>query len=389
MNENFGVGLGREGVSQRGQPLAQLTIVVDFPVENNRDIFVFIPRGLMPAGKIDDAQPSHPQRQPGSARIVGEKSFLVRTTMLKGRRHCADSHLGFGNAIGERSTANAAHALLALRCSRKHSEPLRAEIPNFPAEHEEPRERDYDTRLSAPTSFRYSDSISCAGSPQPSRELASWPPAASPACNPGSLSMRAIAREIASAVCATTKPATSASSGAIPQPSVTTTGVPAAAASAAVFPKFSFGDGNTKASASRYASHLATPNSGPQNTTRDATPSRSANCRSRALIPPSSGPTNRSRVSSFIAGAGSIAKASRRSSGLFFADKRPKNNTIFASAGMPRLSRNFPRAGSVAGTSTPLRRKKILSRGTPADASSCNSCSEVATRQRASRSIFL
>src|SRR5580693_3452495 len=68
------------------------------------------------------------------------------------------------------------------------------------------------------------------------------------------------------------------SSGAMPHPSVTMTGVPAATASAAVLPKFSFCDGNTNTSASRYASHFAVLKIDPVKVARESTPSRAADC---------------------------------------------------------------------------------------------------------------
>src|SRR5215475_13431829 len=98
---------------------------------------------------------------------------------------------------------------------------------------------DYPTRLDVPTTWPYSRSIALAGSSQPSRDTASRHPSTSLACKPGSFKMRSIAPEIAPTSCATTSAALPSSSGAIPHSFVTTTGVPAAAASAAVFPKFS------------------------------------------------------------------------------------------------------------------------------------------------------
>src|SRR5450432_2861133 len=61
--------------------------------------------------------------------------------------------------------------LLDLRCSEELYVPRRVEDQMFSAEHGQPRERDYDTRLSTPTSWRYSDSIFSAGSSHPSRDV--------------------------------------------------------------------------------------------------------------------------------------------------------------------------------------------------------------------------
>ena len=67
---------------------------------------------------------------------------------------------------------------------------------------------------------------------------------------PASASRRAIASRSRATSGGTISAARSPSNAATPQRSVTTTGVPAAAASAATIPKLSFRDGSTKTSAS-------------------------------------------------------------------------------------------------------------------------------------------
>src|SRR5260370_31354989 len=115
---------------------------------------------------------------------------------------------------------------------------------------------DYSARLDSAltacfeASVAYSVSMSATGSSQPRRDVTPVHPAASRAPRLGSIRIRSSAFDSASWLWHTTKPALSASNGAIPHCSVTITGVPAATASAAEFPKFSFRDGSTKTSAS-------------------------------------------------------------------------------------------------------------------------------------------
>src|SRR6266404_6114135 len=174
------------------------------------------------------------------------------------------------------------------------------------------------------TNCSYSFSISCAGSSQSSRAATFLQPALSCACSPGSHNTRARACARAEASCATTNPATSASKGAIPHLSVTITGVPAATASPAVFPKFSFCEGNIKTSALLYAFHFSSPYTASRICTREEIPNSPAIRSSFSFMPPSSGPANTRRSSASRSTLQSDANACSRTSGLFFSDNRPR-----------------------------------------------------------------
>ena len=104
---------------QRNQPLAQFAIVINFAVENDSDVFRFVPRGLMTAGQVDDAQAPHAERKSRCSRIVDEKSVFVRTAMAQRRIHGAHLSLGVRTRIRECGAADAAHALFDLRCGQK------------------------------------------------------------------------------------------------------------------------------------------------------------------------------------------------------------------------------------------------------------------------------
>src|ERR1700722_2427212 len=122
-------------------------------------------------------------------------------------------------------------------------------------------------------SLLYSASISRTGPSHPRRAVPALQPAVSRACSSGSKTTALIARASAEASCGTTSPAVLAKIGAMPHCSVTTTGVPAATDSAAVLPKFSFWDGSTKTSASRYAAHFASPKTARAKCTCELAPS--------------------------------------------------------------------------------------------------------------------
>src|SRR5712664_3645426 len=110
MNENFRVRLRDEAVTAERQALAQVAIVVQLAVEDDRDVLGFVPGGLVTAGQINDAQPAHPQCKSWRPRITGKKAFFIRTAMLHRRGHRAHARLGIRVARSEGDAAYAAHA---------------------------------------------------------------------------------------------------------------------------------------------------------------------------------------------------------------------------------------------------------------------------------------
>src|ERR1700694_4671665 len=112
MNQNLSVRLRGEVVTAERQALAQVAIVVQLAVEDDRDVLGFVPGGLVAAGQIDDAQPAHPQCESRRPRIAGKKSFFIRTAMFHRRGHRAHARLGISVARSESDAAYAAHATL-------------------------------------------------------------------------------------------------------------------------------------------------------------------------------------------------------------------------------------------------------------------------------------
>src|SRR5437660_9265176 len=110
MNQNLRVRLCGEVVTAERQLLAQVAIVVQLTVEDDRDILGFVPGGLVAAGQIDDAQPAHPQCKSRRPRIAGKKPFFIRTAMVHRRGHRPYARLSAGAARSERDAAYSAHA---------------------------------------------------------------------------------------------------------------------------------------------------------------------------------------------------------------------------------------------------------------------------------------
>src|SRR6266849_10497013 len=112
MDENFRVRSCGQSVPAQSKALAQFTVIVKFAVEEDCDVSRFVPDRLIPAGKINDAQPPHPQREPRRARLAHKKALCVRAAMPHSRGHRAYACLRLCAARGKRDTAYPAHAIL-------------------------------------------------------------------------------------------------------------------------------------------------------------------------------------------------------------------------------------------------------------------------------------
>ena len=108
--EDFGIGLRGETMAAEDEAFTKLAIVVKFAVENNGDVVIFVPNGLMAAGKVDDAEAAHAQRETGSPGLGQQETFFIRTAMKHGRGHGANAGFGFRGAGSECDATDTAHA---------------------------------------------------------------------------------------------------------------------------------------------------------------------------------------------------------------------------------------------------------------------------------------
>ncbi len=112
MNQYLGIRLRGEAMTAERQSLAQVAIVVQLAVEDDRDVLGFVPDRLVAAGQIDDAQPAHPQCESRRPRIVGKNAFFIRAAMAHRRGHSPHARLRICAARSEGDAAYAAHATL-------------------------------------------------------------------------------------------------------------------------------------------------------------------------------------------------------------------------------------------------------------------------------------
>jgi hypothetical protein len=97
--------VGSKGVSTRSEVVAQLNVIVNLPIEDERRSAVVGEHRLVPALDIDDAETTHPEARLTLLPLVA----VVRTSMLNGREHA--SHVISVIARSD-DPANPTHVLL-------------------------------------------------------------------------------------------------------------------------------------------------------------------------------------------------------------------------------------------------------------------------------------
>src|SRR5580692_7646097 len=100
-----------EGVTAPLERAAQLPEIVDFAVENDRDVFRFVENGLAPAGKVNDAEAAHAERRRGS----NQNAVLIRAAMPHRAHHPARNFLGRFRALDSYHATNSTHSRVLYR----------------------------------------------------------------------------------------------------------------------------------------------------------------------------------------------------------------------------------------------------------------------------------
>ena len=83
MNNGFCVTIRGKVMTTLLKFFLKLTIVIDFPVENNEDVLLFVEDGLMAAGKVNNGEAAHTQCSP----ITYPYSLIVWPTVANGLAH--------------------------------------------------------------------------------------------------------------------------------------------------------------------------------------------------------------------------------------------------------------------------------------------------------------
>jgi len=116
MNNRFCIGVGREAVAASFEFGAKFGKIVDLAIENNPRRSVFIEYGLMSAGKINNAEPTHPQANVP----LRKKTFVIRSAVHNGVAHLADEGLlNSLRPVRANHACNPAHSVYVLNVSAR------------------------------------------------------------------------------------------------------------------------------------------------------------------------------------------------------------------------------------------------------------------------------
>ena len=108
MHNGFGIALGTVAMASGLQVPAQLLVIVDFPIEDDPNTFVFIVDRLMTGLNVDDAEPAHRQADI----CFGENSVVIRPAvdnlLVHSQQHFAIHSLV---PVWREHTADSTHAV--------------------------------------------------------------------------------------------------------------------------------------------------------------------------------------------------------------------------------------------------------------------------------------
>src|SRR6266478_4457353 len=105
MNDDFGVRMRAKHMAAPFESAAQLLVIVNPAVKDDRNVAGLIKHGLPPAGKINNAEATHSKRDRGSEK----QSVIIRTTMPNRFHHPARDRFGLFYAFNSNDAANSAH----------------------------------------------------------------------------------------------------------------------------------------------------------------------------------------------------------------------------------------------------------------------------------------
>jgi hypothetical protein len=108
VEDGLGVAVGAQHVPAGYEPAAQLLVVVDLAVEDDRFGAVFVEDRLLAPGQVDDTEPSHSETHAPPH----PDALVVRAAVLQGGAHPAHERLRDGAlSLAIDQTSDAAHGL--------------------------------------------------------------------------------------------------------------------------------------------------------------------------------------------------------------------------------------------------------------------------------------
>ena len=111
VDDDLGIRVSAERMPAPFERLAQLREIVDFAVENNRDIACFVEYGLVPTRQVNDAEAAHPERR----RRSHQEPVFIRAAMPQRPHHPARNFFGQFGPLNSNDTTDSAHSALLYR----------------------------------------------------------------------------------------------------------------------------------------------------------------------------------------------------------------------------------------------------------------------------------
>ena len=111
VDNDFRIRMSAERMPAPFERLAQLREVVDFTVENNRDISCFVEYGLVSTRQVNDAEAAHPERRGRSH----QDPVFIRAAMPQRPHHPARNFFGQFGPLNSNDAADSAHSALLYR----------------------------------------------------------------------------------------------------------------------------------------------------------------------------------------------------------------------------------------------------------------------------------
>jgi hypothetical protein len=106
MDDSFRIAPGAIAVAARFEILPQILMVINFTIEDDPNVSVFIAQGLMAGLNVDDAEPSHGQPNV----LLDEEAVIVRTAVDDLLVHCGEQvAIHAPGSLGIENTADSAH----------------------------------------------------------------------------------------------------------------------------------------------------------------------------------------------------------------------------------------------------------------------------------------
>jgi hypothetical protein len=116
MRDHLSIALGREAMSTRSKAISQLPVVVDLPIEYDRDGAILVMDGLVAGGEVNDPQTLDPKTD----WTLNVNTTCIGAPVLEASAHGVNQLGGYRLPVAASLSDDAAHRLIPQVSSRRH-----------------------------------------------------------------------------------------------------------------------------------------------------------------------------------------------------------------------------------------------------------------------------